>query len=614
MSRNSPHSPDHNPARRTSLTWHQSVKAFARYWLAEPRSVAIIMMLLLAVISAETVAPIALGELAGGVARLGAGSDVMDIWSALMLTGGAMTAAILLRQLLDRFWNGLTVRSMQRLQLDLFGRVQRLSADWHANSFAGATVHRISRARWALDMLSNIIILRLLQPLLLLSVIGAILCWRYPLVGIAFLIGSLIYLTTSWMLSMRWVRPISLQAASRDSQLTGALADSIGNNSTVKAFAAEAREDVRLRAISDEWTVPARTSFNRATDTNAVQMLLWTMTQICVFALLAWQSTKGKADVSDIAFAMSAIALLGGSLRTLGQDIRTIQRAYAELEDAAEFLIATDKVTQTVAAAPNRIDGAIRFDNVSFSYPSGIPVFDGLSLEVRAGAHVALVGPSGSGKSTVAKLIQRLYEVQSGKILIDGCDIARIPLEALRCMISSVPQEPILFHRSLAENIRYGRPDASMAQVIEAARKARADIFIDRFEKGYDTVVGERGAKLSGGERQRIAIARALVADRPILLLDEATSSLDAETERLVQQALAELVWGRTTLTIAHRLSTIRDADHILVFGPNGLAEQGTHDTLMVQPDGDYRRLFELSGGDPGRLRELAADVKAGVQ
>lgn len=613
MSRSSPFNPGHNPRPTTQLGWRQTIRAFARYWLAERRSVAIILALLLAVIAAEAIAPAAFGELVGAVSRTGMGGDDADIWSALAVAGGAMIAAILLRQLLDRLWNGLTARSMQRLQLDLFARVQRLPANWHANSFAGATVHRISRARWALDMLSNIIILRLLQPLLLLVVIGTILCWRYPLSGIAFLAGSMFYLVTSWILSMGWVRPLSMQSAARDSQLTGALADSIGNNATVKAFAAEAREDERLRVMSDVWLKPATGSFNRATDTNAIQMLLWTVTQMSVFALIASQSSQGRADVTDIAFAMSAIALLSGSLKSLGQDIRTIQRAYAELEDAAEFLVATDApAAAAVLAAPVKVEGHIRFDGVGFAYLSGLPVFEGLSFTVAAGQHVALVGPSGAGKSTVAKLIQRLYEVQTGRILIDGQDIARLPLEALRGMISSVPQEPILFHRSLADNIRYARPDASMDEVIAAARKARADIFIDRFEKGYDTIVGERGAKLSGGERQRIAIARALLADRPILLLDEATSSLDTETERLVQQAIGELVQGRTTLIIAHRLSTIRDADHILVFGAGGLVEQGTHNGLIARAGGQYRRLFELSNGQAEPALGLTVKAKAG--
>ncbi len=586
----------HVPRRTTSLSWQQTLAAFARYWLVEPRSVAGIIALLIAVVAAETAAPVAMGELVGSVAQPGTPLDFTRFHQPLMLAGVAMIAAILLRQLLDRLWNRVTTRAMQRLQLDLFSRVQRLPTDWHANSFAGATVHRISRARWALDMLSNILVLRLLQPLLTLTVIGGILCWRYPLAGISFVTGSMVYLAVSWFLAMRWVRPTSVLAAERDSRLTGALADSVANNSTVKAFAAEVREDHRLRQSSDHWASVALISFNRATDTNAFQQLLWTFTQLSVLSLVAWQSVQGLASVGDVAFAMSAVAMLSGSLRNLGQDIRTIQRAYAELEDAAEFLIARDEISPSGRPFGTRsVAGHIRFANVGFRYTSGPAIFRDLSFEAAAGTHVALVGPSGSGKSTITKLIQRLYSPNSGKVIIDGHDISAMSLEHLRGMMAVVPQEPILFHRSLAENIRYGRPDASMEDVRRAARRARADLFIEQLDHGYDTIVGERGAKLSGGERQRVAIARALLADRPILLLDEATSSLDTETERLVQLALAELVEGRTTLTIAHRLSTIRSADLILVFGQGGLVEQGTHDDLARCPNGHYRRLLELS-------------------
>jgi ATP-binding cassette subfamily B protein len=199
-------------------------------------------------------------------------------------------------------------------------------------------------------------------------------------------------------------------------------------------------------------------------------------------------------------------------------------------------------------------------------------------------------------------MIQRLYEPQQGKILIDGNDVASMQLEQLRSITSVVPQEPVLFHRSLAENIAYGRPDASLEDIIDAAKRARAHDFIVRLEKGYDMVVGERGAKLSGGERQRIAIARAILADRPILLLDEATSSLDTETERLVQEAVRELAYGRTTIVIAHRLSTVEQVDRILVFDDGAIVEEGNHKLLMQRRNGRYRQLFEIASHRPDAL------------
>ena len=239
--------------------------------------------------------------------------------------------------------------------------------------------------------------------------------------------------------------------------------------------------------------------------------------------------------------------------------------------------------------------GEIVFDRVSFSYEgAAYPLYENFSLAVAPGERVALVGSTGAGKSTFVKLIQRLYDVQEGRILIDGQDVSHVAQGSLRRAIAVVPQDPALFHRSVAENIGYARPDASLDEIKLAAKRARADEFIARLPKGYDTLVGERGVKLSGGERQRVAIARAFLADAPILVLDEATSSLDVETERLVQAAMEELMAGRTTVVIAHRLSTIRGADRILVFEGGRIVEEGRHADLVAK-GGAYARLHAVT-------------------
>jgi ATP-binding cassette subfamily B protein len=582
------------PQRTTQLDWHQVLAVFARYWLTEKGKVAIILALLLLVIAAETVAPMAMGNLIGAVARGSYSGAAQAIWVQFAVVATALVSAIILRQLLDRRWNALSVRSMQRLQLDLFARVQRLPADWHSSNLSGATVHRISRARWALDMLSTVFVLRLLQPMLLLVVLGVLIVVRLPLAGSAFFAMSALFIAVSVLLSARWVRPLSVQAAARDSRLTGALADAVNNNASVKSFAAEDREDLRLHAISQDWATLACASFNRGTDTNAMQMLIWAAAQLSVIALVAWLAIHGRATVADSAFCVSATVMLSGQLRSVGQDIRTTQRAYAEMEDAAEFLVA-EQEPLVADAPPVRIaHGRIAFEHVRFAYPGGRQVYDDLSFAVAPGESAALVGASGSGKSTVFKLIQRLYDPAAGTIAIDGIDIAGLNPFQLRALISLVPQEPLLFHRSLAENIGYARPGANHAAIIDAARRARADGFIEQLPGGYASLVGERGAKLSGGERQRIAIARAILADRPILLLDEATSALDTQTERLVQDAIDELTAGRTTLVIAHRLSTVRRVDRIIVFEGGRIAEQGSHADLMAHAGGHYRQLHDM--------------------
>ena len=266
-----------------------------------------------------------------------------------------------------------------------------------------------------------------------------------------------------------------------------------------------------------------------------------------------------------------------------------------ELDD----LVKISKTAPQVANRPDAPDfragaGSIRFSDVGFAY-SNQPraIFDDFRLEIAAGEKVALVGESGSGKSTFLKLLQRLYDVDAGCIIVDSQDIASVAQESLRRSIAIVPQEPILFHRSLKENIAYGRPGASFEDIVSAAKKAHAHEFIGSLAAGYDTLVGERGVKLSGGERQRVAIARAILTDAPILILDEATSSLDSITERLIQDAVANLLRGRTAIIVAHRLSTVRSVDRILVFDGGRIAEEGNHAELMARR-GLYRRLFDM--------------------
>jgi ATP-binding cassette subfamily B protein len=275
--------------------------------------------------------------------------------------------------------------------------------------------------------------------------------------------------------------------------------------------------------------------------------------------------------------------------------VRNVQRSVNDMEELVDIQRQPLGIEDRPGARPIAIErGRIEFDKVTFHYGSHrLPLYKDFSVTIEAGERVGLVGHSGSGKTTFVKLIQRLYDLSSGRILIDGQDIAEVTQASLRQQIAIVQQEPVLFHRSLAENIAYARPGASQAEIEEAAKLASAHDFIVSLPKGYGTLVGERGVKLSGGERQRVAIARAFLADAPILILDEATSSLDSESEVLIQQAMERLMVGRTTLVIAHRLSTVRALDRLLVFDRGRIAEEGDHDQLIRLSGGIYRRLFE---------------------
>ncbi|MGY4481601.1 ABC-type multidrug transport system fused ATPase/permease subunit [Bradyrhizobium sp. LM3.2] len=319
-------------------------------------------------------------------------------------------------------------------------------------------------------------------------------------------------------------------------------------------------------------------------------------------AVLLWMS--GHASPGDVTYVLTSYYVIHAYLRDVGMHINNLQRSVNDMEELVAIHDEPIGIADATDARPIAIEsGEIVFDGVTFHYGGHrAPLYDGLSVTIRAGERVGLVGRSGSGKTTLVKLVQRLYDVTDGRVLIDGQDIALATQQSLRSQIAIVQQDPILFHRSLAENIAYGRPEASVEAIEQAARLANAHDFILRLPKGYGTLVGERGVKLSGGERQRVALARAFLADAPVLILDEATSSLDSESEALIQQAMERLMRGRTSIVIAHRLSTVRSMDRILVFDRGEIVEQGTHAKLAAKPDGIYRGLFERQVVELGHL------------
>ena len=367
---------------------------------------------------------------------------------------------------------------------------------------------------------------------------------------------------------------------------------------TVKSFGAEAREEGRFAVITGDWRRAVLVTWNRFMDVWLIQNALMVILQAGMTGLLLNLWVQGRASPGDIAFAITSFMLMSGYLRNIGENVRMMQKGLDDVEDVAAWA----RMAPQVADAPDATDfvpgqGEIVFDHVTFRYKSaGTPLYDSFNLTLSPGERVALVGPTGAGKSTFVKLIQRLYDLQGGAIVIDGQDIADVRQRSLRRAIAVVPQDPALFHRTIADNIGYARPDATPEEIRLAAQRARAHDFIEALPKGYDTLVGERGVKLSGGERQRVAIARAFLADAPILVFDEATSSLDVETEVEVQAAMEELMAGRTTIVIAHRLSTIRGADRILVFDRGRIVEEGGHAELKAR-GGAYARLAAVAEG-----------------
>lgn len=592
--------------------WRQILGACARFWFARPGRAWRVCALILAVAAADISISLALGGAIGAsAAPVDGNGQAALVW--VLIGAGALICHALLRLSFDIFWNRVSGDAMNALQAEAFSRVQRFSSAWHADTFAGATVHRLARARWAIDAIGVVIFSRMATPLLMILAIGGLVSIRLPLAGAVFFLVSAIYLWVSFELAARWVRPATVVSARLEADLTGAIADAIANNSAVKAFGAEAREERRLAEASERWRLKATISMDRTSIMQSIQLGLWAVLQTSVLATMVSFAGAGGLTAGDFGFAVAAILLLGGQLRGIGGDIRMLQRAFGEFGETMDFLTAPFDVSDPGQPQPMPAGkGEVAFEAVTFRYGLRAPLFDGLSVRIQAGEHVALVGATGSGKSTFVKLLQRLYDIEAGEIRIDGANIIHARQADLRRHVAIVPQEPALFHRTLAENIAYGRPESTEVEIIAAARKARAHDFIMTSPGGYGALVGERGLKLSGGERQRVAIARAFLTQAPIVVFDEATASLDTLTETLIQQAMEELMKGRTTITIAHRLSTVRKADRILVFDGGRIAEQGKHADLVLRPNGLYRRLVGDGTGQLGIDGQEAARAVAG--
>jgi len=582
---------------RRSQAYGKVLGFAAGHWRRQPRRVAFIMGLFFIETVADILTPFFAGRLVEAVASGAATNEIAwnGAMTAFFVIVALGAASVLVRQLAFQTIIALTLRMMSDIAQNAFHRVQRFSSDWHANSFAGSTVRKITRGMWALDSLNDVILMALLPSLVMLIGTTVMLSLFWPVMGLVVGVGSLIYITVTVSLSTLWVAPAASLANAWDTRMGGALADAVSCNIVVKGFGAEDREEARLGYVIDKWRRRTSRTWNRGTLNGTIQnTMLWVLRcAIIGSGLLLWQS--GTATAGDVTFVITTFLVLQGYLRDIGQHVRNLQRAVNDMEE----LVALDDqklgIEDRPGAKPMLVkQGAIDFEHVDFHYGAHLkPLYHQLDVHIAPGEKVGLVGHSGSGKTTFVKLIQRLHDVNGGRIVIDGTDIRDVQQASLRQQIAIVQQEPVLFHRSLAENIAYGRPGATRAEIEQAAQFANAHDFIAKLPKGYETLVGERGIKLSGGERQRVAIARAFLSDARVLILDEATSSLDSESELLIQQAMERLMVGRTTIVIAHRLSTVRALDRLLVFDGGKVVEEGTHEQLVKRDGGIYRRLFE---------------------
>ncbi|MFA1621999.1 ABC transporter ATP-binding protein [Rhizobium mongolense] len=579
-----------------------NVLAFAVHrWSRQPIRLTIIMLAVLAFTLADVLAPLFLVDLINAFSRRAAEAAVRDsaLLSFLVLIALAL-GAVLMRSIVFICISDLTLHIKSDIASDAFCRVQRFSTEWHSQSLAGSTVRKITRGMSAIDLLNDSILIALFPSLIMFVGSTILLGWYWPGMGLIIACGSFVYVAMTITLLLGYVAPAASLANRWDTTLNGALADSINCNAVVKGFGAEVREDERLAKLLAKWRNRTRRSWWRGTINSTMQGIILVAIRAAVIGCALYLWARGQANEVDLVFMLTSFFLLYGYLRDLGIHIRNVQRSVSDMEDLLEIQRQPVGIADRQGARPIRITiGQIEFKNVHFHYgKSPLPLYSDLSISINAGERVGLVGPSGSGKTTFVKLVQRLYDVNDGVILIDGQDVSKVTQASLRSQIAIVQQEPILFHRSIVENIAYARPGARQSEIEEASRLASAHEFISHLPKGYATLVGERGVKLSGGERQRVAIARAFLADTPILILDEATSSLDSDSESQIQAAIERLMVGRTTLIIAHRLSTVRSLDRLLVFDGGCVIEDGEHAALIRRPNGVYRRLFERQALD----------------
>jgi ATP-binding cassette, subfamily B, heavy metal transporter len=498
--------------------------------------------------------------------------------------GGSRVLMAVLTQMRDGVFAKVSMHAVRRLAYLVFEHMHQLSLRFHLERKTGGLTRVLERGRNAIETIVRMVIMQAVPTVIELALIIGVLLYQFDWRYVAVIILTVIAYTVFTYLATEWRIGIRRRMNDSDTDANVKAVDSLLNYETVKYFSAEEREARRYDRSMERYEEASVQAYVSLAVLNAGQATIFTIGLAVCMVMCAYGIKEGHNTVGDFVMINAMMIQLYQPLNFMGMVYREIKQAVIDIETLFAILGRKPEIEDKPGAQPLKVsDGAIRFDNVHFSYDPDRPILKGLSFAVPAGHTVAIVGPSGAGKSTVSRLLYRFYELSSGRIEIDGQDIRDVTQKSLRAVIGMVPQDTVLFNDTIRYNIRYGRWDASDAEVEEAARMAQIDGFIRLSPKGYETEVGERGLKLSGGEKQRVAIARTILKSPPILLLDEATSALDSHTEREIQDALERVSKNRTTLVIAHRLSTITGADEIIVLNEGAIAERGTHHGLLAK-------------------------------
>lgn len=524
------------------------------------------------------------------------------------LATGILIGTIVLILLLHLFtWasRNIALFGLQKLEPDTMARLRNIAFEYlvehsfsfFTNTFTGSLIQRVNRFARAFERIADTVVFNFI-PLLVTTVGSIFITWTItPLLSFIILGWVALFFSLNYFFAI-WRVKYNVQVAAADSKTTGALADILTNQNSVSLFTALSYEKEYFGEVTNEQSAITKRTWNVNSAFDAVQSAITLLAEFFIFyyGVLLWE--KDMVTLGTFVLVQVYIIQLAGQLWDFGRIVRTVYEVFADSKEMVEMLSLPHEVKDVPGATALSVSkGDILFDNIIFSFQKTRKVLEDISLAISGGQKVGLVGPSGAGKTTLVRLLLRFYDLTEGNILVDGQNVKGVTQESLRKNIALVPQDPILFHRSLLENIRYGRLDATDDEVKRAATLAHCDEFIDGLPQGYETFVGERGVKLSGGERQRIAIARAILKNAPILILDEATSSLDSHSEALIQDALDTLMKGKTAIVVAHRLSTIRKMDRIVVLEAGKVIEDGTHETLLENPESLYRKLWSLQAG-----------------
>jgi ATP-binding cassette subfamily B protein len=508
------------------------------------------------------------------------------IASPLIMTlsyGGLRVLMGVLTQFRDGIFARVAMHAVRKLAYRTFVHMHELSLRFHLERKTGGLTRILERGRNGIETIVRMVILQLVPTIVEVSLLMAVLLWKFDWRYVAAtLITVVIYMYYTYI-ATEWRIGIRRKMNDSDTEANTKAIDSLLNYETVKYFNAEEREAARYDRSMQRYEEASVKTYTSLAVLNTGQAIIFTGGLTATMLMCALGVKSGQNTVGDFVMVNAMMIQLYQPLNFMGMVYREIKQAIIDIEKMFSVLSRNPEIEDVPGALPLSVtSGHVRFENVQFAYEPDRPILKGLSFEVPAGKTVAIVGPSGAGKSTISRLLFRLYDVSSGRILIDGQDVRNVTQSSLRAAIGMVPQDTVLFNDTIRYNIRYGRWDASDAEVEEAARLAQIDGFIRMSPKGYETQVGERGLKLSGGEKQRVAIARTVLKAPPILVLDEATSALDSHTEQEIQDALERVSRNRTSLVIAHRLSTIVAADEIIVLEEGRIAERGTHGQLLA--------------------------------